>query len=58
MLDVPRDSKTKDFNQKMINQFDKLVEKEGFSWKLRDVFPKCLLAGEFAGELTKEVQNS
>lgn len=50
----PVDSKTKDFNQKMINQFDKLVEKEGFSWKLRDVFPKCLLAGEFAGELTKE----
>lgn len=50
----PVDSKTKDFNQNMIDQFNKLVEKEGFLWRLKDIFPKCLLAGEYAGELTKE----
>lgn len=50
----PVDSKTKDFNQKMINKFDMLIEKEGFSWKLKDILPKCLLAGESAGKLTKE----
>ena len=50
----PVDSKTKDFNQKMINQFDMLIEKEGFSWKLKDILPRCLLAGELAGKLTKE----
>ena len=33
----PVDSKTKDFNQKMINQFDHLVEERNFPWKLRDI---------------------
>ena len=50
----PVDPKTKDFNPKMINQFDMLIEKEGFSWKLKDILPRCLLAGELAGKLTKE----
>lgn len=53
----PVDPKTKDFNKKMINQFDELVESKGYPWTLKDIFPKCLLAGESAGELTKEGAN-
>lgn len=50
----PIDSATKDFNQKMVEQFDELVAPKGYPWKLRDIFPKVLVAGENAGTLTEE----
>lgn len=50
----PIDSETGDYDQKMADAFDKLLEKEGLSYKLRDVFPKVLSAGEDAGSLTAE----
>lgn len=50
----PIDSSVCDYNQKMINQFDELTEKKGFDWKLRDILPKVLQAGESAGVLTEE----
>ncbi len=50
----PVDANTKDYNQKMVNQFEKLVAPYGFSWKLRDILPKSLLAGQDAGKLTVE----
>lgn len=50
----PIDIKTKDFNQDMINQFDELVADKNYSWKLRDILPKVLVAGENAGMLTEE----
>lgn len=50
----PIDIETKDFNQKMIAQFDELVTDEGYTWKLADIMPKVLLAGEHAGTLTEE----
>lgn len=50
----PVDSKTKGFNEHMLKQFDELVESEGLPWKLGDILPKVLVAGEAAGKLTKE----
>lgn len=50
----PIDAKTHDFNRNMIAQFDALQEMEQFDWKLNDIFPKVLCAGEHAGTLTEE----
>ena len=47
-------STTKDYNQEMVDKFDELVAPYGFSWKLRDIMPKALVAGEDAGVLTEE----
>lgn len=48
----PIDIKTKDFNKKMIAQFDEKVK--DFDWKLEDILPKVLVAGENAGTLSEE----
>ena len=45
----PVDIHTKDFDQKRIDQFDELVAGEHFPWKLRDILPKALVAGQDAG---------
>lgn len=50
----PIDIKTKDYNQRMAEQFDARIADKGFSWKLRDIMPKVLVAGEDAGSLTEE----
>ena len=50
----PVDSKTKDYNQEMVDKFDSLVESYGFPWKLRDIMPEVMVAGQDAGTLTEE----
>ena len=50
----PIDSEKLDYNQSMVEQFDSLVEKAGYDWRLRDVFPKVLSAGDAAGNLTAQ----
>ena len=50
----PIDSGTRDFDQKMIEQFDGLISSKGFPWKLKEILPKVLCAGEKAGTLTAE----
>ena len=50
----PVDIEKKDYNQSMIDKFDGLAAPYGFSWKLRDIMPKALVAGEKAGCLTEE----
>ncbi|NRY60209.1 xylulokinase [Clostridium beijerinckii] len=50
----PIDIDTKNYNERMIEQFDELVDPKNFSWKLGDILPKVLLAGENAGVLTEE----
>ena len=47
----PIDSTIMDFDQKMLDQFDGLHH---FDWKIRDILPKVLVAGESAGVLTAE----
>ena len=50
----PVDPAAKDFDQRCVEQFDKLVEEKHFPWKLRDILPKALPAGQDAGVLTEE----
>ena len=48
----PYDDETGDFDAARIAQFDQLVEPYGFPWKLREILPTVLRAGEPAGTLT------
>lgn len=50
----PIDTITKSFNQRMINQFNELIEPFDLPWKLEYILPKVLVAGENAGVLTEE----
>ena len=50
----PIDSEKCDFNHRMVGQFDELIKDQGFSWKLEEILPKVLSAGEKAGVLTEE----
>ena len=46
---IPVDPNTKTYDQTMVEKFDNLVADKAFSWKLTDILPKTLLAGENAG---------
>ncbi len=50
----PIDPATKNYNERMIQEFDSLVAPKGFDWKLGDILPKVLVAGDNAGTLTAE----
>ena len=50
----PIDSDTIDYDAGMKEKFDDLIRPYGYSWKLEDIFPKVLAAGENAGYLTEE----
>ncbi|MDO4478097.1 MAG: FGGY-family carbohydrate kinase [Lachnospiraceae bacterium] len=49
----PIDIDKKDFNSAMLDEFDALMAPNGFGWKIRDIMPKVLVAGEEAGVLTE-----
>lgn len=50
----PIDIQTKDFDEGMVQKFDALVQDKQFGWKLRDIMPNVMVAGECAGTLTEE----
>lgn len=50
----PIDSDTHDYDEVMVKKFDTLLAPYEYPWKLRDIFPKVLVAGENAGVLTEE----
>lgn len=50
----PIDMNTRDYNARMMEQFDELVADKKYSWKLGEILPKVLSAGEDAGVLTEE----
>lgn len=50
----PIDSTKNCYNEKMVSAFDEKIADKGFSWKLTDILPKILVAGECAGTLTRE----
>lgn len=50
----PVDSFTKGFNSRMLNLFDRLNADAGFKWRLEQILPNVLSAGENAGHLTEE----
>ncbi len=50
----PADSRTHDFDRAMAEAFDRLIEERRYPWKLRDILPRVLTAGEDGGVLTRE----
>ncbi len=50
----PIDSDTKNYYASMIQKFDELVASKGFPWKVEDLLPKVLVAGDAAGILSEE----
>ena len=50
----PIDMNTKDYDEEMIQKFDKLIEGENCPWKIKEILPKVLVAGDAAGILTEE----
>ena len=50
----PIDSQTNDYDVRKIGLFNERLAAENIPWKLQDILPKVLLAGEAAGSLTAE----
>ncbi|MBQ8013003.1 MAG: ATPase [Treponema sp.] len=50
----PIDTAAKNYNKDFISKFDSLIAEKNFGWKLEDLLPKVLLAGEDAGSLTAD----
>ena len=50
----PIDSKTNNYDVSKIELFNKRLEGENIDWKLPDILPKVLVAGDAAGVLTEE----
>ena len=49
----PIDSAAKDYDGRMIEEFETLIANRRYPWRLRDVLPRVLCAGEEAGRLTE-----
>lgn len=50
----PIDSSINDYDVAMLDKFDGCVADKGFPWRLCDILPRVLVAGERAGTLTAE----
>ena len=50
----PIDDSTCAYDEAMLDKFDALIAPRGLPWKIRDVLPRPLPAGERAGELTAQ----
>lgn len=50
----PVDAGTNDYDQNMMDAFDKKTADRNLPWKLRDLLPQIMDAGSVAGELTAE----
>ncbi len=51
---LPIDPETKNYSADMTAKFNSLIADKGYAWKLTDILPEILLAGENAGFLTEE----
>ncbi len=50
----PIDSKTNDYDERKIELFNEHLKAENISWKIQDILPKVLVAGDAAGVLSEE----
>ncbi|MGB8980522.1 MAG: FGGY-family carbohydrate kinase [Anaerolineales bacterium] len=50
----PIDSRTNDYDEHKIELFNEQLKAENISWRLQDILPNVLLAGDAAGVLTEE----
>ena len=51
---IPVDPQSKTYDAEMVQKFDALVAPYSFPWKLIDILPQSLVAGESAGMLTEK----
>lgn len=51
---LPIDPATNNYSAEMVAKFNNLIASKEYSWKLEDILPKVLSAGENAGSLTPE----
>ena len=51
---MPIDSQKRNYHEKMAEKFDELIKEHKLPWRLLDILPKVLYAGENAGTLTAE----
>ena len=51
---LPIDPTTHNYSAEMVAKFNKLIAPKEYNWKLEDILPKVLSAGENAGVLTPE----
>ena len=51
---IPVDPETKNYSAEMVKKFNELIAPKNLAWKLEDILPEVLLAGENAGSLTAE----
>lgn len=51
---LPIDPETKNYSAAMMDKFEQLIASKGYGWKLKDILPRVLMAGEDAGRLTDE----
>lgn len=51
---IPVDPATKTYDAGMVEKFNSLIAPKGYGWKLQEIFPQVLVAGEDAGKLTEE----
>lgn len=49
----PIDSSIRDYHPKMLSQFDELIRENEYPWKIEEILPKVLCAGDKAGTLTE-----
>ena len=50
---IPVDPATKTYDAEMVKKFNELIAPKGYDWKLEDILPESLAAGEDAGNLTE-----
>jgi sugar (pentulose or hexulose) kinase len=50
----PIDSGTNDYDERMLTLFNEKLESANIPWKLQDILPQVLVAGDAAGVLTEE----
>ena len=50
----PIDSRTNDYDERLLALFNELPEVKALPWKLTDILPKVLVAGAAAGALTED----
>lgn len=50
----PIDVETKNYDTRMIQAFDDLISEKKYPWKLKEILPQVMLAGNEAGRLTED----
>jgi len=51
---IPVNPDTKNYHEDMVKKFDELIAPKNLGWKLLDILPDVLVAGDDAGALTEE----